>query len=217
MCWSPEVSALAAVGAWGVCAYLYYRNDNFDRWSAAYLFTFTLTQVVDVFLWLDEGKVGLSSCSDTNFVISKYIIPMVVFTQHFVQCYFPSDKLQDYRFPIAVAHLLPILGMMYQFQCSNLVETSHGMSICWGGHIAETYQILIHTGIVAAVFVAMMPSVVALAHVATLGAVMTFLFKTENTLALGSKWCSYCLIYSFVYLAAPYWAPRPALKGKKLV
>lgn len=34
MCWSPEVSALAAVGAWAVCAYLYYRNDNFDRWSA---------------------------------------------------------------------------------------------------------------------------------------------------------------------------------------
>lgn len=34
MCWSPEVSALAAVGAWLVCAYLYHRNDNFDRWSA---------------------------------------------------------------------------------------------------------------------------------------------------------------------------------------
>lgn len=67
MCWSAEVSALSAVAAWGVCAYLYYRNLNFDRWASAYLFTFTLTQVVDVFLWLDEGKVGLSTCSDLNY------------------------------------------------------------------------------------------------------------------------------------------------------
>lgn len=185
------------------------------HFPAAYLFTFTLTQVVDVFLWLDEGKVGLSSCSDTNLVISKYIIPMVVFSQHFVQCCFPSDKLKDYRFPIAMAHLLPILGMMYQFQCSSLVPTSQGMSICWGGHIAETYQILIHTGIVAVVFLAMMPAVVAWTHVLTLAAVMTLLITTENTLALGSKWCSYCLVYSVVYLLAPYWAPRPAMKEKK--
>ena len=185
------------------------------HFPAAYLFTFTLTQVVDVFLWLDEGKVGLSSCSDTNLVISKYIIPMVVFSQHFVQCCFPSDKLKDYRFPIAMAHLLPILGMMYQFQCSTLVPTSQGMSICWGGHIAETYQILIHTGIVAVVFLAMMPAVVAWTHVLTLAAVMTLLITTENTLALGSKWCSYCLVYSVVYLLAPYWAPRPAMKEKK--
>lgn len=158
---------------------------------------------------------GLSSCSDTNLVISKYIIPMVVFSQHFVQCCFPSDKLKDYRFPIAMAHLLPILGMMYQFQCSSLVPTSQGMSICWGGHIAETYQILIHTGIVAVVFLAMMPAVVAWTHVLTLAAVMTLLITTENTLALGSKWCSYCLVYSVVYLLAPYWAPRPAMKEKK--
>ena len=169
---------------------------------------------MDVFLWLDEGKVGLSTCSDTNLVISKYIIPAVVFSQHFVQCCYPSAKLQDHRFLLAMAHLLPILGMMYQFQCSNLVETSSGMSICWGGHIAEMYQILIHSGIVAVVFAALMPAAVAIAHILTLASVMTFLIVTESTLALGSKWCSYCLVYSFVYLAAPYWAPRPSDKFK---
>ena len=152
---------------------------------------------------------GLSTCSETNFVISKFIIPTVVFSQHFVQCQFPSDKLKSFRIPIAMAHLLPILGMMYQFQCSSLVPTKDGMSICWGGHIAETYQILIHSGIVAVVFALLMPLSVAIGHCVTLGGVMTFLLVTENTLALGSKWCSYCLIYSVVYLLAPYWAPRP--------
>jgi hypothetical protein len=68
---------------------------------------------------------------------------------------------------------------------------------------------------VAVVFLAMMPAVVAWTHVLTLAAVMTLLITTENTLALGSKWCSYCLVYSVVYLLAPYWAPRPAMKEKK--
>ena len=67
MCWSIEVSAAAAVCTWFVCAYLYRRNLHFDRWGAAYLFTFTLTQLVDIGLWLDEGRVGLSTCSNVNY------------------------------------------------------------------------------------------------------------------------------------------------------
>jgi hypothetical protein len=67
------------------------------------------------------GSVGLKTCSATNLTVSKYIIPMVVFSQHAVQCYYPSQTLSNYRTFIAALHLLPILGMMYQFECSTLV------------------------------------------------------------------------------------------------
>ena len=50
-------------------------------------------------------------------------------------------------------------------------------------------------------------------HIATLAAVMSFLYFTEGTLALGSKWCTYCLIYSAVYASEPVWGP-PAYKNK---
>jgi len=33
----------------------------------------------------------------------------------------------------------------------------------------------------------------------------SFLYATERTLALGSKWCTYCLFYSAIFLAAPLW------------
>ena len=95
-----------------------------------------------------------------------------------------------------------------------IADTIHGPSICWGSVIAEMYQILIHSGIVAVVFLALMPTRVALMHVAILGGVMFTLYTTENTLALGSKWCSYCLIYSIAYILDPYWAP---LFGEKTV
>ena len=38
--------------------------------------------------------------------------------------------------------------------------------------------------------------------------VITILWTTEGTLALGSKWCTYCLIYSILFLAAPLWDAR---------
>ena len=38
--------------------------------------------------------------------------------------------------------------------------------------------------------------------------VITILWTTEGTLALGSKWCTYCLIYSILFLAAPCWDVR---------
>ena len=38
--------------------------------------------------------------------------------------------------------------------------------------------------------------------------VITILWTTEGTLALGSKWCTYCLIYSILFLAAPFWDIR---------
>ena len=38
--------------------------------------------------------------------------------------------------------------------------------------------------------------------------VITILWTTEGTLALGSKWCTYCLIYSILFLAAPLWDSR---------
>ena len=69
------------------------------------------------------------------------------------------------------------------------------------------WQILVHSGIVAAVFALLMPLRVGLVHIAVLAGVMGTLYVSENTLALGSKWCSYCLIYSVVYILDPYWAP----------
>ena len=158
----------------------------------------------------------MSTCSDTNMGISKYVIPLVVLSQHFVQCAFPSTTVSaGSRTVIALLHILPIAGMMYQFGCSVLVDTVQGPSICWGGHIAEMWQILVHAGIVAVVFVALMPPRFAAVHVLTLAGVMSYLYATESTLALGSKWCSYCLIYSVVYILDPYWAPKDEAKKKQ--
>lgn len=55
---------------------------------------------------------------------------------------------------------------------------------------------------------------VLLAHLFTFGGVIGTLFFTEGTLALGSKWCTYCLIFSLVYATDPLWGPGPGKRAK---
>lgn len=88
------------------------------------------------------------------------------------------------------------------------MDTPHGISLCWGGHIAESYQILIHVGVIMLFFYFVMPFRVGVAHITILGGVMTYLYHHDGTLALGSRWCSYCLIYSVAYLTSPYWIEK---------
>lgn len=65
--------------------------------------TFTLTQIADAYLWTlnnKQGEGGLQACTSyqmqfgsapggeidyPNFVVSKYVIPLIVFSQH-VRC-----------------------------------------------------------------------------------------------------------------------------------
>jgi hypothetical protein len=49
------------------------------------------------------------------------------------------------------------------------------------------------------------------AHIVPLWCVMSTLILTEGTLMFGSKWCTYCLIYSVIYIAEPLWLPLESI------
>ena len=55
------------------------------------------------------------------------------------------------------------------------------------------------------------------AHLLPLWGVMSTLLITEGTLMLGSKWCTYCLFYSFIYTTEPLWLPASYDAGAKAV
>ena len=99
MCWNITISLVSASIAWMVCIYLLYRKYSpRDAWYARYLFTFTLTQLTDIVLWsLNDSSEhnGLKACipyqmqfgsappsdQQVNFYVSKYIIPLIVFSE----------------------------------------------------------------------------------------------------------------------------------------
>ena len=90
---------------------------------ASYLVTYTYTQLVDITLWLINTRSPLKTCpsfiesfrsptladeSDLpNLIISKYVLPLVVFTQYWQQLSYPSEFYKEKRWLIKVSEAKP--------------------------------------------------------------------------------------------------------------
>jgi hypothetical protein len=68
-------------------------------------------------------------------MISKFLIPLIVFSQHWRQCDYPSTILKNERLKLKLFHLIPILVMSFAFGCTRLIDTNFpkGKSLFWGG------------------------------------------------------------------------------------
>ena len=235
MCWNTEVSLASAVFGWLTCLYLLQRNHSpRDKWYATYLVTYTFTQLVDIALWTlhENSDTGLVGCPDmamrfataqaisnftdsqkANLVLSKYVVPLVTLSQFVVQLHYPSKLHWAWRKTMLAAHALPCLLMALQFACTDVVTSKFPQphdSLRWGGFSADTAQVLVVVAVVSLDFYLTMPETsVCVAHIAVFLSVVSTLYFTEGTLAVGSKWCTYCLIFSIVYATDPIWGPGP--------
>lgn len=231
--------------------------------AASYLVTYTFTQLVDIVLWLRHENHALRSCPSmvetfnfpdqldepgqyTNYVVTKYVLPLVVFTQYWQQLSYPSEILKEHRTKLKLLFLSTSIGMHYQFGCTDVVTatfpTNHE-TLRWGGVENETSHVLIVVAITTFFYWLLMDSWrVRVAHTVTFWSVVGGLWFTEGTLALGSKCertmrserlyniinptntarytracftgCTYCLIFSFVYLTDPWWNVAEGKKKK---
>ena len=90
MCWSVESSAISAVYGYAVAYYLCRRcYSRRDRWYSLFLATFTTTQVIDAFFWMLKGDSDTIPCVAINSVVSRFVIPPVIFFQPITLTLFP--------------------------------------------------------------------------------------------------------------------------------
>ena len=248
MCWNRNVSLVAAAWGWVACALLAYRGGRNDRWYALYLFTFTLTQVIDAVLWSLQYDRGLEACDGrrmsfavgapdgqlANLIVSKYAIPAVVIIQYAAQLAYPSSRNPRLRRVMLLGYVAAGVVMCYTSGCTDVIRAKFPephSTLRWGGTRTPALPILLVAAATIANFFVVIDSVENIASMAS-GAwslistqvvddrivlavlvvpflcVITILWTTEGTLALGSKWCTYCLIYSILFLAAPLWDVR---------
>jgi len=154
MCWSIEVSLGSALFGWAACLFLKFRGGPRDDFYARYLVTFTGTQIVDIALWALHKRTeaygdtygGLQACPDlqlqfwrlppsdhpqfTNFLISKLLLPMVVFSQHAMQLTYPSScsNAPGQRKNMILWRIFPCFIMAFAFACTWLVPSPYDHS-----------------------------------------------------------------------------------------
>jgi hypothetical protein len=154
-----------------------------------------------------------------QFVFSKFALPLVVITQYYFCLTYPSESLKNHRGKLIAVHGLALVGMCFQFACSRVIQAKFPMphdTLVWGGVQSPAWQVLIVICIQCLDFLLVIPEFsVCVVHIGTFLSVVSFLWLTEGTLSLGSKWCTYCLIFSAIYALDPLWGPGPWIEKEK--
>jgi len=227
MCWSLEISLVAAGWGYAVSAYLRWRKYSIrDSWYALFLATFTTTQLFDAFFWYIKGEGDQIPCSPSNFVLSKYFLPPVLFFQPIVLSVFPPHQngcdCKCVRWLYRVGTAGGCAFAVYFCGCSVVAKlTEFGSDslftdyvakdlpqVLWGGVYPPSWIIYIGCAfwaLGAVMFVRPWKAAMAILIVGTV--VLTLLTFIDGSVRLLSKMCTYCLILSFVWLAEPLWNP----------
>jgi len=218
MCWSFEVSLIAAAWGYTVSGYLKWRKYSVrDGWYALFLATFTTTQLFDAFFWYIKQDLDQIPCSSSNYVLSRFILPAVVFFQPIVLSLFPYDQQPCkckcirwlYRLATGGGYAVAVVFC----GCSVIMildpPTPYDLpQILWGGLYPPAWIIYVGCAfwaIGAVLFVRPWRASLAILVVGTV--VLTLLTFVDGSVRLLSKMCTYCLILSFVWLAEPLWNP----------
>jgi hypothetical protein len=221
MCWSVQVSLAAAVYGYAVSAYLYRRKYSArDPWYAAFLATFTTTQLCDALLWTQQVGAhqlnGPITCNPMNRFVSRWVIPPVVFFQPFVLSFYPSQA--GHGCVRNLYRLLSVIGSLvltFVYGCTTLYHgdpaTDHDKlpTLLWGGVDLPLWTI--YAGIAlwsigAVGFVR--PVRYGLQILLVGGCVLMLLRHFDGTIVLLSKMCTYCLLLSIVWTLEPCWDPH---------
>ena len=227
MCWSVEVSLIAAVYGYAVSFVLYKRKRSArDPWYALFLSTFTTTQLFDALFWYIKGPDADLPCADlsgfmvghgapfwgaVNLFVSRYVLPPVIFFQPIVLSIFPSPALKKlrpaYRVLVAAASLLPVVFGT----CTKV----------WTGPMPVSLPTLLYDGILPPLWLMFagiaLWSMGAMAFVRPArcwmgillvgGVNLVILQLLDGTIRLVSKLCFWCLLLSILWLLEPLWLP----------
>ena len=73
MCWNAEVSLITFITSLCMCIYLWYRNLQNDRPISLWIFTFSLMQLFEFFMWLD-----INNTKGWNNLATKISLPFIL-------------------------------------------------------------------------------------------------------------------------------------------
>jgi len=219
MCWSLEISLLAAGWGYAVSGYLRWRQYSIrDSWYALFLATFTTTQLFDAYFWYIKADQTDIPCSESNYILSRYLLPPVVFFQPIVVSIFPLHQngcdCKCVRWLYRVGTLAGCVVAIIFCGCSIIFRVNGDQAyvdlpqILWGGVYPPSWVIYVGCAfwaLGAVMFVRPWRASIAILLVGTV--VLTLLTFVDGSVRLLSKMCTYCLILSFVWLAEPLWNP----------
>ena len=74
MCWNAEVSLITFLSSSAMCAYLWHRNSSNDQAIALWIFTFSLMQLFEFFMWINMKNHSIVSKLSLVFLLLQPLV-----------------------------------------------------------------------------------------------------------------------------------------------
>lgn len=206
MCFSFESSFGAWLIAVIIAIYLFYRNRRYDRWNAAFIFTFTLIQLLEAGIWSNKTNEDTNNCGLDDMYVA--MILLVLTLQPLVQTYC------GYRYTKSTLLLYLMFALMV-ILVTNIIRVSSNKNkffstVGKNGHLVwnvknEKYSqflgnfpvpLLYLIGLFLPLFYQNNGIFLLLVG----GITAAFSFSRASTKEFGSLWCYTAVAYAFVSL-----------------
>lgn len=195
MCFNASSSLAAWAIANSIAFYLWNRNRKYDRWNAAFIFTFTLIQLLEAGIWSTD-KESLNS-------LFTGLILLALLAQPLVQSYmgFKYTGNKTLHFLVAIYIALFIWGIFKFFTSKFKSYPGKKGHLIWEssskGHLLSPFTWLYFVGLF-----------IPLLYMGSYGipllliGMITFLYSWMQTKGkeFSSLWCFTAVIYAFVAL-----------------
>ena len=235
MCWSLEVSMLAAVYGFGMSYYFAYvrRYTYRDPWYGLFLFSFTLTQLLDAYFWwrgesttgqddmLDEDNNNIP-CDLENKLFTKIVVSFAVFFQVIAITMFPSETKRPWvnrlRGPYRILPIGGALAMAIVGKCTYATVTEGGWlrlpTLVYWGFLPTPELFFAGVALWSIAALLFITPWWAATNILLVGGINLALLRwIDGTILLVSKLCFYCLLLSILWLLEPLWCdPSPTTK-----
>ena len=224
MCWSLEVSLLAAAYGFAMSYYFAFvrRHSYRDPWYGAFLTSFTTTQLLDAFFWHSaEGTPDHEvPCTAGNLAFSRFVVSSAVFFQVIVITCYPSHqsrpRVNKLRWPYRLLPAMAVVGLALKSKCTYSTTTQGGLLelptlVYWG--FVPTSRLfdcgLVLWSVAALLFIS--PWWAATNILLVGGLNLALLRAIDGSVLYVSKLCFYCLLLSILWLLEPLWTPPSPL------
>ena len=197
MCFDAPTSLFSWAVANSIALYLWNRNLKYDRWNAAFIFTFTLVQLLEAGLWSTKQK-------SLNHLFTGLIL-LALLAQPLVQSYMGYSQTKK-RFLLILVWVYTILFIwgIFQFftqkfksypgKCGHLIWESEN------SHLLGPFVLLYLVGLFIPLF-----------YMGTSGGVLiligaiTFIYSWMRTKGkeFSSLWCFTAIAYAFAAIFLP--------------
>lgn len=179
---------------------IYYLYEIDEVWNSVFLLLFVVTQLIDIGIFLTEGRIIEPTCAFVGSkMLGNILLPSLGLSQHILQVLFPPSRKKiapsSYRFLTVATHMIVVVSALHSTECGQENNESF-QALVYASILVYIFSLPVKVG--GVYFIILVSSLIVLWKLhSIIYTTPTTSLNTAQTLRSGG---TYCYLYAAVFL-----------------